>query len=162
MLTIYCSSITAQKIKTNRNNNVEDKIALKELVALFSVLADKKDTQGQTLLFTENANVTSIIGGNLVSNLTGRKQIGDAFTAFLDKFETVYHLNGQQIVTVNGNNATGISYCLVTLIGDENGKKMKTIFGIHYEDSYLKIKNKWLIDKRKSIFDWQEKQELKN
>ena len=63
--------------------------------------------------------------------LTGRKQIGDAFANFLKFFEVVYYINGQQTLIVNGDKANGISYCLVTLIGNDNGKKIKTTMGVY-------------------------------
>ena len=61
---------------------------------------------------------------------------------------------------INGDKALGTSYCLVTLIGVENGKKVKTSIGVYYEDEYVRQNNHWLIAKRKSVFDWQEKREL--
>ena len=69
--------------------------------------------------------------------LTGRKQLFDAFTGYLNLFETVYHINGQLTVTINGDKATGTSYCLVTLIGSENGKMMSTTIGVYYQDEYV-------------------------
>ena len=84
----------------------------------------------------------------------------EAFGAFLSNFETVYHFNGQQTVKINGDRATGTSYCLVTLIGTENGKKMKTNIGVIYQDEYVRENNRWLIAKRTSVFDWQDKREL--
>ena len=143
-----------------RISAIEDKMALKELVDTFSTLSDQKNTQAQTLLFTEDAIVESYRNGNLGSTFKGRKEIGDAFAAFLKNFETVYHINGQQTVTISGDKATGISYCAVTLISEENGKKMKTSFGVHYQDEFVRTKSKWLIAKRKSTFAWQDKQEL--
>ena len=63
-------------------------------------------------------------------------------------FDTVYHLNGQQIVDIQGDHATGISYCFVTLIG--NGKMNQS--GVRYNDTYVKQNGKWLIKKRESNF----------
>lgn len=154
-----------KKVSANNRNvkimkEIEDKLALKELVDTFSVLADKKETQKQTLLFTEDATVESYSDGQQTSSLKGRKQIGETFANFLNSFETVYHINGQQTVTLSGDKATGTSYCLVVLIGDENGKKMKTTMGVIYNDEYVRQNGNWLIAKRKSNFAWREKQEL--
>ena len=101
----------AQKVKTNHNNKtmtqIEDRLALKELVDIFSILADQKKTQEQTLLFTENAEVVSIMNGLPSPPLVGRKQLGETFANFLNLFETVYHLNGQQTVSISGNFSNG-------------------------------------------------------
>jgi hypothetical protein len=84
----------------------------------------------------------------------------DAFGAFLKNFETVYHFNGQQTVTTNGDKATRVSYCMVILIGVEGGKKMKTSIGVYYQDEYVRENGRWLIAKRRSVFDWEERREL--
>ncbi len=162
ILATCCLTTQAQKTKQNNKamNQIEDKLSLKELVDIFSILADQKKTQEQTLLFTENAEVVSIMNGQAQPPLVGRQKLGEAFGGFLSLFETVYHLNGQQTVKINGNSATGSSYCQVTLIGTENGKKMKTTFGVIYNDEYLKINGHWLINKRQSNFTWIEKTEL--
>ncbi len=145
---------------TARLQEIEDRVALKSLVDTFSVLADQKETDQQRLLFTENAVVESVVNGQPGSTLTGRKQIGDAFGAYLKLFEVVYHINGQQTVTLNGDKASGISYCAVTLIGMENGKKMKTSMGVYYQDEYVRQNSHWLIAKRRSNFAWREKEEV--
>lgn len=157
----------AQKIKDSnlekRIAAIEDRIAIKNVVDTFSVLADVKNVDKQVLLFTEDATVESIRNGQPAGNpLKGRKQIGDAFRSFLNLFEVVYHVNGQQTLTLDGDKASGISYCQVTLIGNENSKKMKTTFGIYYHDEYVKQNGRWLIAKRQSNFTWTDKTEMSN
>jgi hypothetical protein len=152
-------------MKTEDNLNkrigeIEDRIALKELVDTFSTLSDRKAVREQTQLFTANATVETYRGGVLVTKLTGRKEMEDAFGRFLKLFDTVYHINGQQTVTLNGDKASGVSYCMVTLIGTENGKKMKTAIGVYYNDEYVRENNRWLIAKRVSNFHWEDKREL--
>lgn len=137
----------------NRIEILEHKTALRELVDTFSNLADVKDAQGQTLLFTENALVETYREGASVSRLEGRLQIGEAFGRFLSNFKTVYHMNGQQTVTINGDTATGTLYCLTTLI---TADQTKTIIGVKYNDDYVLVDGKWLIAKRTSFFEWQE------
>ena len=150
----------AQKNLEARLQEIEDRMALKVLVDEFSILADRKDVANQLFLFTEGAKVETMNNGQAVSALVGRKQIGEAFANFLALFEVVYHINGQQTVTIAGNEATGISYCEVTLIGDQKGKKMKTKMGVHYKDDYVKQNGKWLIANRQSTFAWRDVQPL--
>lgn len=141
-------------------NKLEDKIALKELVDTISILGDKKDFKNQVLFFTENAISETISGGNTILKLEGRSSMAQAFENFLQDIETIYHFNGQQVVTISGDNATGKCYCLITLIGNENGKKIKTTIGAIYEDDYIRIDNRWFVSKRIGSFDWQEKSEV--
>ena len=143
-----------------RINELENVRALRELVDNFSILADKKEVQKQTLLFTKDATVDSYVNGALVSSLKGTKEMGDAFEHFLKNFETVYHFNGQHVVSIEGNKANGTLYCLVDLISSENGKKIKNTTGVRYSDEYVYENGQWLIAKRTSTFVWQDKQEL--
>jgi uridine kinase len=86
----------------------------------------------------------------------------DAFNEFHQEIETAYHFNGQQIVTINGNSTSGICYCLITLISNENGKKLKTTIGAIYEDEYIRVDSQWLVSKRIGYFNWQDKTEIKS
>jgi len=165
VLTLILSGIVsnAQSVKdlTMKINEIEDRIAIKNVVDTFSILADVKDTKTQALLFTENATVESLVNGQAGMKLSGRKQIGDTFGAYLSNFEAVYHINGQQSITLNGDKATAISYCMVALIGTENNNRMKTSMGVYYNDEFVKEKGHWLISKRTSNFVWQDRQEIK-
>ncbi|WP_158799244.1 hypothetical protein [Pedobacter sp. L105] len=49
---------------------------------------------------------------------------------------------------------------MVTLIGIENGEKMKTCIGAVYQDEYVRENNQWLIAKRVGNFEWQDKVEV--
>jgi hypothetical protein len=49
---------------------------------------------------------------------------------------------------------------MVTLIGVEGGKKMKTSIGVYYHDEYVRENGRWLIAKRRSVFDWEDRREL--
>ena len=147
----------SDKTLEERISELENKAALKNLVDIFSNLADVKDVQAQTLLFTENATIDTYRNGLAVNYLEGRKQIGDTFGAFLSNFKTVYHFNGQHAVAITGNKATGTLYCLTVLISPDN---VKTTFGIHYNDEYVYENGRWLISKRTSYFDWQDIQRI--
>jgi SnoaL-like domain len=143
-----------------RIKEIEDRIAIKNIVDTFSILADQKDIRKQVLLFAEDGTVENFANGQPGTKLSGRKQIADAFAAFLSNFETVYHLNGQQTLTLQGDRASGISYCAVTLIGSQNGKKIKTSMGVYYHDDFARTGGHWLIAKRVSTFAWQNSQPL--
>lgn len=142
---------------------IEDHIALKHLVDYFSVLADEKKGHEQEALFTPDAIVTSIndLTGN-VFKAEGREQIGMSFQNFLDLHEIVYHSNGQQTLDIDGDKATGVSYCTVTMIRkNEDGSRNKSHMLTRYNDSYVKVDGKWLIKERTTHFMWQESEDIK-
>lgn len=164
LVLILLLSYFLPKAQTMTTKELQDRIAIRELIDNYCILADRKDVDKQLLLYTNAATQESHIKGadnkENVQVLKGRKQIGEAFSAFLKNFETVYHFSGQNVVTFNGDKATGIVYCMATLISDENGKKIKTTFAIHYDDEYVYENKHWLFAKRIAHFDWQDRQEL--
>lgn len=137
-------------------NVMEEKMALKELVDTFSILADQKDTDAQAMLFTENATLKSYRGNELIARQDGRQAIGEACGQFLALFDTVFHMNGQQVVTLTDDtHAHGTAYCQVVLIGkNTEGQRMMTTQGTCYDDQYIKLDGKWLIANRTSHFVW--------
>lgn len=142
------------------SKQLEDKLALKELVDNVSILGDRKDFHAQVQLFSENAVSDTFAGGTAILQLKGRKEMENAFGNFLKDIETIYHFNGQQVVTINGDTASGTCYCLVTLISNEGGKKIKTTIGAIYQDDYVRENDSWLIAKRLGTFNWQEKADV--
>jgi hypothetical protein len=152
---------------TQTNGSLEKRIAelenvraLRELVDKFSILADTKEVWKQTELFTKDATVDSYQNGVLVSSLKGTKEIEEAFESFLANFETVYHSNGQHVVSINGEKAEGTLYCRVDLISSADGKRINNASGVTYQDEYVYENGKWLIAKRTSNFVWNDQQEL--
>jgi ketosteroid isomerase-like protein len=137
-----------------RVQQLEDRAALKHLVDTFSNLADRKDIEKQVQLFTEDAVVESYSDGQMTSSLKGREQIANGFGRFLSNFDTVYHINGQQTVELQGDRATGTSYCLVVLIGEQGGRRLRTTMGVTYSDDYVRRGSQWLIARRDSNFAW--------
>ena len=133
---------------------IADRMALKDLVDTFSNLADTKEIDEQVQLFTEDAEVISYQGEKQTSHLTGRKELAERFKAFLNQFTTVYHINGQQTVKIDGNKATGIAYAQVVLVSENNGKKIMRTQGVRYNDEYVRQNGRWLISKRTSHFEW--------
>jgi hypothetical protein len=94
--------INAQTMETKsaeqRLLEIEDKMAIRNVVDVFSNLADTKEIEKQVLLFTEDGSVESYSNGKLSSSLKGREELKKAFSTFLSNFHTVYHQNGQQTI----------------------------------------------------------------
>lgn len=140
---------------------IEDKMAIREVFDIFSNLADTKEIDKQVLLFTEDGIVESG-SGDRKTTLSGRKQLFDAFSGYLANFSMVYHQNGQQTIDeLTNNTAKATSYCRVILVGEQNGKQMKTTMYVIYKDEFVKQNGKWLIKKRHSNFVRTEIEEVK-
>ena len=157
LIICFSCSMQAQNISNTTTMNIQeiaDRIALKSLVDTFSNLADTKEIDEQVQLFTADAEVISYQGEKQTSHLKGRKELAERFKAFLDQFTTVYHINGQQTVKIDGDKATGIAYAQVVLVSEKDGKKTMRTQGVRYNDEYERKNGKWLISRRISHFEW--------
>lgn len=135
---------------------ISDRLALKEVVDLFSNYSDTKENEKQVQLFTPNGQVNIINDGQVTFTLNGRQEILKAFSSSMDAYSAVFHMSGQQTVDfIDANHATGIAYNYVTLVKmNEQGQKVTTNEGVRYQDKYEKIDGQWYIAERNSNFIW--------
>lgn len=145
------------------NEMISAKMELKELVDVFSNLADVKDAGAQGELFTEDGVLEFQMGfDGEVQNIVGREALVQAFSATINPCKNVYHINGQHTVTLNGDltEAEGTAYCEATLVNEENGRDVITTNYVRYADKYVKVDGKWYIKRRRTTFMISEKREL--
>ena len=144
-----------------QQSDLMDRQQIKELVDRFSILADEKDGLSQAQLFTKDAQVDNYKDGKHNGHIEGNTNIAKVYDDFLKSQDVVYHINGQQVVRLNGDNtADGISYCYVVLIDTVNGKRVKRTQGVRYVDNYKRVGGQWLINSRKAFFEWVEYEPL--
>ena len=142
---------------------MQAKMELKELADIFSNLADVKDAAGQGELFLPDGVLEFQIGPDgEINNIVGREALVEAFAATINPCKAVYHINGQQNVTLNDDctEAEGTAYCEATLVNEENGKDMITTNYVRYSDIYKKVDGKWYIKRRRTTFLISDKHEL--
>jgi ketosteroid isomerase-like protein len=143
-----------------RLQQLEDRIAIKEIVDTFSQLADIKDFTALVRLLTEDAQVDFYLGDTLVGSWKGRAEFEKALSSFSSNFEATYHFNGQQLIEVEGDNASSQHYCLAMQIALAGPKKTLTTNGVTYLDTYVRRADGWKIAKRISRFSWSDKREM--
>ena len=128
------------------------KMELRELVDIFSNLADIKDAKGQGELFLPDGVLEFQIGADgEIQKIEGREALVQAFAATINPCKAVYHISGQQTVTVNEDvtEAQGTAYCQAVLVNEENGKEIITTNYVRYTDAYVKVDEKWLYQTQK-------------
>ena len=131
---------------------------IRELVDVFSILADNRDAKGQGPLFTEDAVLEFQMGPEgEVHEIPGRDAIVAAFENTVGETSTakaVYHANGQLAVELNEtlDEATGTNYCMATLVNDEDGTDVITTNYVRYADHYVKVDGRWYIKRRRTCF----------
>ena len=131
------------------------KMELKELVDVFSNLADVKDAKSQGDLFTEDGVLEFQMGfDGEIQNIVGREELVQAFSATINPCKAVYHINGQHNVTLNDDLtvAEGTAYCEATLVNEVDGKDILTTNYVRYSDKYVKVDGKWYIKRRRTTF----------
>lgn len=131
------------------------------MVNNFANLADVKDAKAQGDLFLEDGKLEFQMGFNgEIQDIVGRLALVKAFEATIEPCISVYHLNGQTTLKLNGNEGTGIAYCQATLVNEVDGKKIVTVNNVRYLDEYKKVDGKWYIKKRRTTFLISEKHEF--
>ena len=143
-----------------RLQEIEDRIAIKAIVDTFSNLADKQEFAALVMLLTEDAEVDFYFGEALAGSWKGRAAFEAALVSFSGNFEATYHLNGQQVIELQGDNATSQHYCLAMQIAASEGKKRLTTNGVTYSDTYVRHPDGWKIAKRTSRFGWSDTREM--
>ena len=141
---------------------LQAKSELKELVDTFSNLADEKKIPEQMPLFTPDTKVQVYMGDDLLFDISGTKQLEEVFTSFTANVKRSFHMNGQQVVKIDGDTATGIAYCQVKLVSEEDGKEVITDSSIRYDDEYVRQNGTWLIKTRISHFSINDKRTLQS
>lgn len=139
------------------------KMELKELVDVFSNLADVKDAAGQGELFLPDGVLEFQMGfDSEVQNIIGRDALVAAFSATIDPCKSVYHIKGQHTVELSDDltSATGTAYCQATLVNEVDGKHIMTTNYVRYADEYARVDGKWYIMRRRTTFLISDKHEL--
>jgi hypothetical protein len=78
----------------------------------------------------------------------------------LRQYETTAHFNGQSTVALNGDAATGESYCLAHHVQIRDGRRSLMVASIRYLDSFTKQGGRWLFAERRLMVDWIETRPL--
>lgn len=134
---------------------MQARMEIQDLVGTFSNL--EVDVPPQMKLFTKDTHVKVYMGENLAFDIHGVEELEKVFSQFTATVKRSHHMNGQHVIKVDGDNATGILYCRAALVTEEDGKEFISDNFIYYEDVYKKVDGKWLIAARTSHFNISDK-----
>ena len=139
-----------------RLQELEDRIAIRELIDQYTYCADTRDAQGQMAIFTEDTNFEVYMDEKLLAPtqvVTGRKNLFPVFDD-LNQYLSTMHFNGQSTVKLEGDKATGITYCRAYHLKVLDGVQKLMIAGIRYYDTMVKQDGVWLFSERKLKVCW--------
>src|SRR6188472_874088 len=104
-----------------------DRLALRELFDAYAFCADRRDAEGQKALFTDDTRFVVYMAGegsDATDDLRGRESLTPVFDN-LNTYEVTMHFNGQSTVALEGDRATGETYCLAHHVySDDDGRKL--------------------------------------
>jgi ketosteroid isomerase-like protein len=139
-----------------------DRLAIRELFDAYAHCADRRDAQGQMALFTEDARFVVYMAGagtEASSELHGRDALAPVFDD-LNRYEATMHFNGQSIVTLDGDRATGESYTVAHHVFTEDGTRKMMVAWLRYLDVFAQVDDAWYFAERQLILDWSETRPL--
>lgn len=136
-----------------------DRLAIRELIDAYALHADRRDAAGQMSLFTEDTRFLVFMDATAAEptqELHGRESLAPVFDN-LNSYEVTTHFNGQSTVTLDGDRASGESYCLAHHIssGPDGGRTLM-IASIRYLDRFVRQAGGWLFAERRLMVDWTE------
>jgi hypothetical protein len=135
-----------------------DRLAIRALVDAYAHCADRRDADGQKGLFTDDTHFVVYMegeGSDPSQELNGRQALTPVF-AELNRYEATTHFNGQSTVMLDGDRATGESYCLAHHLYTEDGERKLFVASLRYRDAFVKLDGAWLFAERKLYVDWTE------
>jgi SnoaL-like domain len=135
-----------------------DRLAIRELVDAYARCADRRDAEGQKALFTDDTHFVVYMDGEATDpseEFNGRRALTPVF-ADLHRYEATTHFNGQSTIALDGDRATGESYCLAHHLYTEGGERKLMVASLRYHDTLVKRDGAWLFAERKLYVDWTE------
>jgi SnoaL-like domain len=139
-----------------------DRLAIRELIDAYARCADRRDAEGQKALFMTDTHFVVYMegeGSDPTDDLHGRESLTPVFEN-LNTYEVTMHFNGQSTVTIDGDHATGYTYCIAHHVYSEGGTRKLMVAHLRYRDTIVKDQGAWLFGERRLYLDWAETRTL--
>jgi hypothetical protein len=133
-----------------------DRLAIRELIDAYAYCADRRDAKGQMALFTENTHFAVYMDSKTeipTQVISKRDDLAPVFDN-LNTYQATIHFNGQSTIKIDGDNATGITYCFAHHLTVNDNKNSFMIAAIRYLDQFVRVNEKWFFSERKLMVDW--------
>jgi ketosteroid isomerase-like protein len=128
-----------------------DRDALRRLVERYATAVDHRDVEAAASCFLPGGRLT--VGTE--PPIEGRAAIVGALGR-LARYEVTAHLLGHSNHVVDGDRATGESWCRAHHLYDDGGTRRDWVMEIRYLDRYVREDEGWKIEDRHLVVDWLE------
>ena len=135
-----------------------DRLAIRTLVDAYAHCADRRDADGQKALFTPDTHFVVHMDGQGSEPsyaLDGREALTPVFDD-LNRYQATMHFNGQSAIALDGNRATGESYCIAHHLFTEAGERKLMVAWLRYGDTFVNVDGAWRFAERNLYVDWTE------
>jgi hypothetical protein len=133
------------------------------LVKDYAHFVDRREPDAVAELFTEDGVLAVYNGDPDVVEpdrvRSGRHEISTAM-AWMSRYEMTTHFLGQQTVDIDGDTASGETYCMAHHITDVDGARHDKVMAIRYLDRYRRVGAEWKFEERRLAVDWIDDREL--
>ena len=139
-----------------------DRLAIRELLDAYAHCADRRDADGQKALFTNDTHFVAYMNGagsEPTEDLRGREQLTPVFAA-LNQYEVTMHFNGQSTVTLDGDRATGETYCIAHHVFTADSERQIMIAYLRYLDTFVKEPGGWRFGERRLCLEFSDTRTL--
>ena len=108
-------------------------------------------------LFTEDTRFLvfyDLTSAEPSQELHGRESLAPVFDD-LNQYAATMHFNGQSTISLDGDRATGESYCLAHhLKVTQDRQRTLMVASIRYLDQFIKQHGQWLFAERRLMVNW--------
>jgi SnoaL-like domain len=133
-----------------------DRLAIRELVDAYAHCADRRLAEEQKALFSQDTHFVVYMNGQgsePTQVIDGRDGLTPVFQD-LNRYEATQHFNGQSTIELDGDRATGESYCIAHHLFTADGERKLMLAHIRYQDAFVKFDGAWLFAERNLYVDW--------
>jgi hypothetical protein len=148
---------TTPRAPADTRAEVEDRIAIRHLIDAYAHFADRREPEKQAALYAEDGRTllyADATASEPAQVVTGRLEHVEAFRAGLSPYKATMHFNGQSSIAIEGDRASGESYCIAHHLSENDRGRTLLLLFIRYEDSLIKRDGSWLFAERKLLIDW--------
>ncbi len=125
-----------------------DHMAIQRLMYRYARCADRKDYAGFAEVFC--ADAVFDFSGRVVTSLAAIQDMMHA----LEKYSATLHQVHNTLYEVEGDSATGETYCLASHLFQDTGNTLKIDMGIIYQDRLRRCAGGWRIEWRTFNLLW--------
>lgn len=136
---------------------LRDRRDLNDVVLAYARCADRRDFEGFREVFTEKGQLRGYYRDPETSKPSFVMDGIDAIVGGmhnLDDFEKTLHTVSNQYVEIDGDTASGETYCVAHHVSTKNGVRINYTMFIRYQDQFERVGGRWYLSDRTLLCDF--------